>query len=125
VVVLEGINDIGASLGAVAADDLIAGLRQIVTRAHAAGLTVIGGTITPFEGAVYYTDAGEADRVTVNEWIRSSGEFDGVVDFDAVLRDPAEPERLRAEYDSGDHLHPNEAGLAAMAHALDLRLAAR
>ncbi|MGY2876524.1 lysophospholipase L1-like esterase [Marmoricola sp. URHA0025 HA25] len=121
VVVLEGINDIGATLGAVDARDLIAGYRQIIARAHAAGLTAVGGTITPFEDAVYYTAAGEEDRQVVNEWIRTSGEFDAVADFDASLRDPEHPSRLLATYDSGDHLHPNEAGLAALADAVDLK----
>ena len=121
VVVLEGINDIGATLGGVEARDLIAGYRQIISRAHAAGITVVGGTITPFEGAVYDSAAGEEDRHVVNDWIRTSGEFDAVADFDAAMRDPDHPARLRPDYDSGDHLHPTEAGLAALADAVPVK----
>ncbi|WP_298183128.1 SGNH/GDSL hydrolase family protein [Saccharomonospora sp.] len=121
VVLLEGINDIGNSEGALEPEQLIAVYRQFIARAHAAGITVVGATLTPFEGAAYYTEAGEADRQAVNEWIRDSGEFDAVVDFDAVLRDPAHPSRILPAYDPGDHLHPNDAGFAAMAAAVDLR----
>jgi len=121
VVVLEGINDIGATLGSVEAHDLIAGYRQIISRAHAAGITVVGATITPFEGAVYDSAAGEEDREVVNDWIRTSGEFDAVADFDAALRDPGHPTRLRPDFDSGDHLHPTEAGLAALADAVPVK----
>ncbi|WP_024877419.1 SGNH/GDSL hydrolase family protein [Saccharomonospora piscinae] len=121
VVLLEGINDIGNSRGAVEPGELIAVYRQFLDRAHDEGLRVVGATLTPFEGAGYYTEEGEADRQAVNEWIRTSGEFDAVVDFDAVVRDPDDPGRIRPEYDPGDHLHPNDAGFAAMAGALDLR----
>lgn len=120
VVLLEGINDIGNSRGALEPEQLIAVYRQFIDRAHDAGIRVIGATLTPFEGAGYYTEAGEADRQAVNEWIRTSGEFDDVVDFDAAVRDPQHPSRILPEYDPGDHLHPNDAGFAAMAAAIDL-----
>ena len=129
VTVLEGINDIGFS-GAfntpaeeVTADQIIAGHRQIIDRAHALGLKVIGGTLTPFEGTIfpgYYSTAGEAKRQAVNRWIRTSGTYDAVIDFDAATRDPSHPTRLRPAYDSGDHLHPNDAGYRAMAESIDL-----
>ncbi len=128
-IVLEGINDIGIGFragstpaDAVTADDLIGGLRQIVDRAHAHGIQVIGGTLTPFEGAAYYTEAGEQARSAVNQWIRTSGTFDAVVDFDAVTRDPKNPKTFRADFNERDHLHPNDAGYKAMAEAIDLTL---
>ncbi|EIE98519.1 SGNH/GDSL hydrolase family protein [Saccharomonospora glauca] len=121
VVLLEGINDIGSSQGAVEPEQLIGIYRQFIARAHDAGIKVIGATLTPFEGADYYTEAGEADRQAVNEWIRTSGEFDAVVDFDAAVRDPEHPTRFLPAYDVGDHLHPNDAGFGAMAAAIDLR----
>jgi lysophospholipase L1-like esterase len=117
-IVLEGINDIksGAS-----ADQVIAGLRQIAARAHALGLRVIGGTITPFEGYSAYTAVYEANREAVDSFIRSSGGvFDAVVDFDAAIRDPGNPLAMLPVYDSGDHLHPSSAGYQAMANAVDL-----
>jgi len=129
VIMLEGINDIGFGAPAFEtganAEQVIAGLRQIADRVHAKGLKIIGGTLTPYIGS-FYGPAGELDRQKVNDWIRKSGTYDGVVDFDAVVRDPLfvapEPERLNAPYDSGDHLHPNAAGYAAMANAIDLAL---
>jgi len=117
--VLEGINDIGRG---AKAEDVIAGLRQIIERARTHGIRVIGCTITPFEGANYYTDEGEQARAAVNQWIRDGKAFDAVIDFDAVTRDAANPKKIRAEFDSGDHLHPNDAGYKAMAEAVDLRL---
>ncbi len=117
--VLEGINDIGRG---AKADDVIAGLRQMIERAHTHGIRVIGCTITPFEGANYYTEQGEQARATVNQWIRNGKAFDAVVDFDAATRDTADAKKIRAEFDSGDHLHPNDAGYKAMAEAVDLRL---
>jgi enterochelin esterase-like enzyme/lysophospholipase L1-like esterase len=105
---------------AVTADDIIWGLRQIVERAHAHGIKVAGATILPVGGVSTYTDAGEAIRHAVNQWIRTSGAYDAVLDFDAVVRDPADPKRLRPEYDPGDHVHPNDAGNAAMAAAIDV-----
>lgn len=125
VLVLEGINDIGRpaqpgfAADAVTPEDLIAGYRQLIARARARGVKIYGGVIPPFEGAAYYQDSGEAVRQAVNAWIRTSGEFDGVVDFDAVLRDPANPRRLKEGLHSGDHLHPSDAGYALMAEAVD------
>jgi len=126
IIVLEGINDIGFSAGArdvgaeVSAAQIIAGYRRLVARAHARGLRIFGATLLPFAGAGYYTAAGEAKREAVNAWIRTSGAFDGVVDFDAAMRDPADPRRLNPGYDSGDHLHPDDAGYQAMADAVNL-----
>ena len=122
IIVLEGINDIGFSLGDVSAAQVIAGYRQLIAQAHARGLRIFGATLLPFQGAGYYTAAGEATREAVNTWIRTSGAFDGVIDFDAVMRDPADPLRLNPGYDSGDHLHPNDAGYQAMANAISLQM---
>jgi lysophospholipase L1-like esterase len=121
VVLLEGINDIGGSRGATEPADLIAVHRQFIQRAHQAGLKVIGATLTPFEGAGYYTPEGEADRQALNTWIRTSGEYDAVVDFDKAVRDPASPSKMLPVYDVGDHLHPNAEGFKAMAAAFDLK----
>jgi lysophospholipase L1-like esterase len=129
VVLLEGINDIGFSsipgLPAsekVTAAQIITGYRMLIARAHLHGLVIIGGTLTAFEGVPTFTEQGETMRQEVNRWIRESGEFDAVVDFDAATRDPAAPRKLKAEYDSGDHIHPNDAGNQAMAEAIDLAL---
>jgi lysophospholipase L1-like esterase len=128
VVVLIGINDIGMgnparnAAQAVSADDIIAAYRQLIARARAKGLKVIGATLLPFRGAGYFHDEGEAKRQVVNEWIRTSKEYDGVIDFDRATRDPAKPDQMLAEFDSGDHLHPNDAGYRAMANAVDLKL---
>ena len=124
-IVLEGINDIGwphmrggrDGGEVVSAEDIIAALRQIAERAHAHGIRVFGGTLTPFEGAFYETPDGEAEREAVNHWIRTSGAFDGVIDFDKVTRDPAQPERFLPADDSGDHLHPNDTGYDVMGRA--------
>jgi lysophospholipase L1-like esterase len=125
-IVLEGVNDIGAARdpGAAArvATDLIAAHQQIIARAHEHGLRVYGGTITPFGGSFYDAPEREAARQTVNRWIRTSGDWDAVIDFDAVLRDPANPTRLLPAVDTGDHLHPNEEGYRLMAGAIDLGL---
>jgi lysophospholipase L1-like esterase len=132
VVVLLGINDIGHS-GAfnrpdqeVSSDQLIAGYRQLIARAHARGIKIIGATLTPFDhyngSPGYFTLGGEAKRQAVNAWIRTSGEYDSVIDFDATVRDPQHPSQFLPAYDSGDHLHPNDAGYKAMADAVDLRL---
>ena len=104
----------------VTADDVIWGLRQIVERAHEHGIKVAGATIMPVGGVSTYTEGGEAIRQAVNQWIRTSGTYDAVLDFDEVVRDPADPKRLRREYDPGDHVHPNDAGNAAMAAAIDV-----
>jgi len=124
VIVLEGINDIGFP-GSPAADAIIAGQRQIIDRVHAMGLKVYGGTLTPFQAflpGIYYTADGEAKRQAVNQWIRTSKAYDAVVDFDKALRDPSNPAAIRPAYDSGDNLHPNDAGYQAMADAIDLSL---
>ncbi len=124
VTVLEGVNDIGVG-GANASPsvaELIAGHRQMIDRAHASGLRIYGATLTPFEGAAYWTQEGEAKRQALNDWIRSSGAYDGVMDFAAVVQDPERPTRSRPEYDSGDHLHPSPAGYAALANTIDLKL---
>ncbi|HEY6180874.1 MAG TPA: SGNH/GDSL hydrolase family protein [Terriglobales bacterium] len=104
------------------AQDLITGYQQLIDRAHQHGIRVFGGTLTPYEGADYYSDDGEATRQEVNRWIRASAGFDGVVDFDAAVRDPSHPTKFLAQYDSGDHLHPSAAGFKAMADAVDLSL---
>lgn len=131
VILLAGINNIGipGAFGlpdqAVSAQDIIAGHQQIIARARERGLKIFGATLTPFEGTIfpgYYTPEGEAKRQAVNQWIRTSGAFDAVIDFDMAIRDPAQPTRLLPAYDSGDRLHPNDAGYQAMANAIDLRL---
>jgi len=130
VVLMEGINDIGHSTSAglpeqdVTAEQIIAGMKQIVARVHAHGAKIYGATLTPYEGTVfhgYYQPEGEAKREAVNAWIRH-GDFDAVIDFDAAVRDPDHPTRIRADYDVGDHLHPNDAGYRAMGDAVDLKL---
>jgi lysophospholipase L1-like esterase len=123
-IVLESINDIGLARSnpAPSADDLIAAHRQLVERAHARGLRIFGATLTPFEGAAYWTAEGETKRQAVNQWIRTSKVYDGVVDFDAVVRDPAAPTKLLPQYNPGDNLHMNDAGYQAMANTVDLAL---
>ncbi|MFD0363159.1 SGNH/GDSL hydrolase family protein [Nocardia sp. GCM10030253] len=127
VIILEGINDIGLSAGApeigepavpVSAGQLIAGHRDLIRQARSRGLRVIGATILPYRGSPYPPE-GEAERDAVNQWIRTSGEYDAVIDFDTVLADPADRDRLNPVYDSGDHLHPNDAGYRAMAAAVN------
>jgi lysophospholipase L1-like esterase len=126
VMFLEGINDIGRGTTVpdetVTADDLIAGHKQIVEMAHAHGIKAIGCTLTPYEGAGYAREIGEAVRDALNQWIRSSGAYDAVVDFEAATRDTANRKRIRAEFDPGDHLHPNDAGYQAMADAISLAI---
>jgi lysophospholipase L1-like esterase len=124
VIVLEGINDIGQARAnpTPGAQDLIAAHKQLIARAKARGLTMIGATLTPYEGAAYYTPEGEAKRQALNDWIRNSGEYDGVIDFDKLTRDPANPKRFNPAFDSGDHLHPNDAGYKAMGDAIELGL---
>ncbi|MGC9671185.1 SGNH/GDSL hydrolase family protein [Planosporangium sp. 12N6] len=130
VVVLLGVNDLGHPGTAappsevVSAEDIIGAHRQLIARSHAAGLAIYGGTILPFKDDTlgFYSAENERKRQAINTWMRTGGEFDGVVDFDAALRDPADPLRLLARYDGGDHLHPNDAGMAAMAEAVPLRL---
>jgi lysophospholipase L1-like esterase len=122
VTVLEGVNDLGMTKPTPAAADLIAGYRQLIERAHAHRLKIIGATILPYGGAAYFSTGGEAERQKINAWIRTSREFDGVIDFDAAIRDPAKPERMRTELQSGDWLHPNDAGYRVMGDAVDLKL---
>jgi lysophospholipase L1-like esterase len=137
VVLLEGINDIsfpGAKLGGsyladpadmLSAEDVIQAYRQLISRAHARGVKLIGATMTPCEGVVipgYYSETKDAVRQEVNKWIMTSGKFDGVIDFDAVLRDPDHPSRLLPRFASQDGLHPNDVGYQAMADAIDLNL---
>jgi lysophospholipase L1-like esterase len=124
--VLEGINDIGSATAnpgngpPLTAADLIQAHQQIIDIARSHGIFVIGCTLTPYEGANYFREAGETIRQAVNTWIRTSRAYDAVVDFDAAVRDPANPRRIRMEFDPGDHLHPNDAGYRAMAAAIDL-----
>jgi len=127
--IMEGINDIGlgsragaAAADAVTSDDLIGALKQMIDRAHEHGIKVIGCTLTPFEGAAYYSESGEQVRMAVNQWIRSSGSFDAVVDFEAATRDAEHPKQFRPGFNNGDHLHPNDAGYQAMADAIDLSI---
>ena len=139
VIVFEGVNDLGISYGnpqgpmaerfkalapahKVTSDDLIAGYRQMIARAHAKGLRVIGATITPYGGAMYYSQEGETVRQAVNHWIRTSHELDGLIDFDAVIRDPGDATQMKEGFHMGDHLHGSDAGYAAMAAAIDLSL---
>jgi lysophospholipase L1-like esterase len=133
VVLLEGVNDLGTLTRdapvppeghAALVAKIIDAYRQIIERAHAAGVKVIGATILPYAGSAYYHPdaANEADRQAVNRWIREPGHFDAMVDFDRVTRDPAHPDGLRPDFDSGDHLHPSPAGYKAMADAVPLAL---
>jgi lysophospholipase L1-like esterase len=124
--ILEGINDIGRlhdnpDAGLTAAD-LISAINQMVVRAHAHGIAVIGCTLTPYHGAHYFTEKGETIRKAVNEWIRTGGVLDGFVDLEAAVRDPAHPDTFLPSVDPGDHLHPNDAGYKAMGDAIDLKL---
>jgi lysophospholipase L1-like esterase len=125
-IIFEGINDIGQIQSAEAAtkvaNDLIAAYEQMMDRAHAKDIKVYGATLLPFGGSFYDTAFRESARNTVNEWIRSSGRFDAVIDLDAALRDPENPLRLLPAADTGDHLHPNETGHRMMAEAVDLML---
>jgi len=132
VILFMGLNDIAGPGGffppseAVSVDDIAAGYRQLIARAHEQGLTILGCTLPPLKGNTslpgFDTPANEAARVALNHWIRTSGAFDGIVDVDQVLRDPSDPARLLPAYDSGDHLHPNAVGGKAIADSIDLRL---
>ena len=124
---MEGINDIGLGAratgeNAITADDLIAAHKQIIERAHLRGIRVIGATLTPFAGATYYSDEGEAIRQALNQWIRTGKAYDAVIDFDAATRDPQNPKQILAAFNIRDHLHPNDAGYKAMAEAVDLSI---
>ncbi|HMB90333.1 MAG TPA: GDSL-type esterase/lipase family protein, partial [Rhodothermales bacterium] len=124
-IVLEGVNDIGTSdadSSALVAQELIAAYETMIERAHAQDIQVFGATILPFGGSFYDSPEHEAARQTVNEWIRTSGAFDAVIDLDAALRDPENPTHLLPAADTGDHLHPNETGHRMMAETVDLVL---
>lgn len=135
IILLEGINDLGLSglsdfatgepLRTLSAQDLIWGYQQLIDRAHARGVRIIGATITPVEGVAfpgYATPQKDAIREEINAWIRGGGAFDAVIDFDAAVRDPERPSRMLPVYDVGDHVHPSDAGYRAMADAIDLEL---
>ena len=121
-VVMIVINDIGLARdnATPSAADLIAAQQQVIERAHARGLKVIGATLTPFEGAAYFTQTGEAKRTALNTWIRTGKAYDGVIDFDAAVRDPRQPTKFQPQFENRDHLHPNDAGYQAMSRAIDL-----
>jgi lysophospholipase L1-like esterase len=137
VIVFEGVNDLGLGYGRLEGplaavmpppstkptrDSMIAAYRQLIARAHAHGAKVYGATIAPYEGAAYYSAEGEAVRQAINEWIRTGGEFDAVLDFDLAFRDPARPTRMKEELHSGDFLHGSDAGYRAVADSIDLQL---
>jgi lysophospholipase L1-like esterase len=134
VILLMGTNDMlfsqlppgtfppDVSLADVSAAEIIAGYEQIIARVHQAGARIYGATVLPLEGTPLFNAAVERKRTALNQFIRTSGKFDAVIDFDAVIRDPARPTRMRPEFDTGDHVHPNDAGYAAMGNAIDLRL---
>jgi lysophospholipase L1-like esterase len=138
VVVMIGINDIGWPGGVlsptdppVSVDDLIMGYRQLIAQAHARNIRIIGATLTPFEDTFkgvnppldyYYSPEKEKTRQAVNKWIRESKEYDGIIDFDALARDPQRPSHIQAAFDSGDHLHPGDNGYKAMADSIDLKM---
>jgi lysophospholipase L1-like esterase len=131
-IVLEGVNDLGTRANArtrgeqaATLEDMIGAYEQIILRAHAHSIRVYGATILPYEGAFYFTPEAEADRQAINKWIRTSGKFDGVIDWDAATRDPQHPTHLSAAADSGDHLHPADAGYQIMGDAIDLKLFAK
>ena len=122
-ILMEGINDIGMSPRGelISADEVIAGYKQIIARAHARGIKIIGATLTPYEGAAYYTAEGELVRQEVNRFIRDGGAFDGIIDFEKAVQDPSHPSRILPSY-TEDNLHPNDAGYKVMADAVDLSL---
>jgi lysophospholipase L1-like esterase len=135
VIFMMGINDIGwpdsvlEKASGPTAEDIIDGYEQLIARAHAHGIRIIGATLTPFEVAFhgtplegYYSPEKEQKREDVNKWIRTSGAFDAVIDFDAVVRDPQNPKKIQQKFNKGDDLHPNDAGYAAMAESIDLKL---
>jgi lysophospholipase L1-like esterase len=128
VIVMEGINDIGRFRHAQAPEDeftpqqMELAYSEIVEAAHEHGMKAYGATLTPYGGCFYFSDKGEQVREAVNQWIRTSGVFDGVIDFDQITRDPQNPNRFNPNFDSGDHLHPNDAGYKAMADGIDLKL---
>jgi lysophospholipase L1-like esterase len=139
VIIFEGVNDLGVAFGhvegpmgelfkarapstPVTTESMLAGYRQLIARAHVKGIKVLGATITPYGGALYYSSEGEAIRQAINTWIRTSHEVDGVIDFDAVMRDPSQPTQIKDGFHFGDHLHGSDAGYVAMAAAINLAL---
>jgi lysophospholipase L1-like esterase len=127
VIIEEGLNDVIASSvifpsEGVTAIQIIWAVTQLIDRGHAQGLKVFGATLTPFGGSFVHSAAGEIERETVNDFIRTSGAYDGVLDFDQVVRDPSNPTQILPAYDSGDHLHPNDTGHQAIANAINLQL---
>jgi lysophospholipase L1-like esterase len=129
--IMEGINDIGNTTSArgnapppnpVTSDDLIGAMKQMIERAHTHGLKVVGCTLTPYEGAAYYSPKGEEVRQAVNRWILTGGAFDAVVDFDKVTQDSSNTKTFKATFNNTDHLHPNDAGYKAMADSIDLKI---
>ena len=126
VIIEEGLNDIVGSFilpsEAVTASQIIWALTQLINRGHDEGLKAFGVTLTPFAGSAYYSPAGETVRETVNQFIRTSSAYDGFVDFDQIVRDPSNPTQILPVYDSGDHIHPNDAGYQAIANAINLQL---
>ncbi|XKG66962.1 GDSL-type esterase/lipase family protein [Mesobacillus maritimus] len=125
IILLEGINDIGHDPHVHNANKIIDGMKEIAEQAHERGLRIYAGTLTPFnayDSGNYYTAEGEQTRQEVNKWIRNNHVFDGVIDFDRVLADPSNPEKLLPTYDSGDALHPNDLGLRVMAESIDLSI---
>lgn len=125
IILLEGINDIGHEPNVYDANEIIAGMKEIAEEAHERGIRIYAGTLTPFNGyddGNYFSPEGEQTRQEVNQWIRNNDVFDGIIDFDSVLRDPSNPEKLLPAYDSGDHLHPNDLGLQVMAESIDLSI---
>ena len=121
-ILLEGVNDLRSATPPATADQIIAGDQQIINRVHAKGARIFGATLTPVEGSARYTATMEAQRQQINQWIRTPGHFDGVIDFAAAVQDHTDPLRFNPSFDSGDHLHPNSAGYQAMADAIDLNL---
>ena len=129
IVLLEGINDIAsagnpssADLSPIQVEDMIASFKQIIARAYARGINVIGGTILPFDGWLNYNPEGEQIRQAANHWIRTSGAFDAIIDFEEIARDPNAPGKLHSDFDSGDHLHLSAAGYRALGESIDLSL---
>ena len=124
VIVFESTNDIGMAFESESptVEEIIAGHQELIERAHARGLKIYGGTLAPFEGAFYFRPIGETKRQTFNEWIRTSGAYDAVIDFDAAVRDPDQPSKMIEAYQSGDWLHPSDEGYRVMAQAIDLAL---
>jgi lysophospholipase L1-like esterase len=121
----EGTNDVGGLARdpqSMTAEELIFAYKQMIERAHAHGIKVVGCTLNPFQGMAYYTELSEATRLAVNKWILTSGAFDATIDFDPITRDPANPKQLNPAFNNGDHLHPNDAGYKAMAEAIDLSI---